>query len=208
MFSTTMVSPFFFELLLENLLQRREADTHHVQTSADRECVLRNLVSRNVGQLRNRKRAEVHAGCGSARLDRVSVIDTRSAGREQPQVAIHAVLVKRNKQVDPVTHIGDLLRAGANGQKSVATTNDGLIGIVGIQIEATPAEDLRENVARRGNTLTGRTCDTNSKGRLHHTLSSSEPPYNAQLTGQAQMFASPARRLIQMSSVPPHGRSI
>ena len=146
-----------------------------MQTSADRECVLRNLVSRNVGQLRNRKRAELHAGCGSARLDRVSVIDTRGAGREQPQVAIHAVLVKRNKQVDPVTHTGDLFRAGANGQKSVATTNDGLISIVGIQIEATPAEDLRENVARRGNTLTGRTCDTNSKGRLHHALSSSEP---------------------------------
>ena len=70
-------------------------------------------------------------------------------------MAIHGVLVQRDQQVDPVAHVGDFLRAGANGQKGVATADDGLVGVVGVQMQAAAAEDLRENVARSGNALTG-----------------------------------------------------
>ena len=52
---------FFLELLSENFLQRLETDAHHVQAGADRQRVLRHLVTRDVGQLGNRKRAELHA---------------------------------------------------------------------------------------------------------------------------------------------------
>jgi hypothetical protein len=36
--------PFFLKLLGQNLLQRLEADTHHAETSADRERVLGHFV--------------------------------------------------------------------------------------------------------------------------------------------------------------------
>ena len=85
-------------------------------------------------------------------------------------MAIHGVLVQRDQQVDAVTHVGDLFRAGANRQKSVAAANDGLIGVVGIQVQAAPAEDLCEDVARSGDTLSGRASDADSKGLLHRTL--------------------------------------
>ena len=87
-------------------------------------------------------------------------------------MAIHAVLVERNEQVDAVTHIGDLFRARTNGEKSVAAANDGLIGVVGVQVKASPAEDLCENVARCGDTLAGGASDADSEGLLHHALSS------------------------------------
>ena len=86
-------------------------------------------------------------------------------------MAGHGVLVERNEQVDAVTHVGDAFRARTNGQKSMAAANDGLIGVVGIQVKAAAAEDFCEDVARGGNSLAGRASDTDSEGLLHHTLS-------------------------------------
>ena len=37
----------------------------------------------------------------------------------------------------------------------MAAANDGLIGVVGVQVQAATAEDFGEDVAGRGNTLTG-----------------------------------------------------
>ncbi len=158
---------FLLELLGENLLQRLESNAHHAETSANRERVLRHLIPGDVGQLRNRKRAELHALRGGARLDRVSVVDTCSAGGKQSEVAIHGVLVQRDQQIDAVTHVGDSFRAGANGEKSVAAANDRLIGVVSIQMQAAATEDFREDVARRGDTLTGGASDADGKGLLH-----------------------------------------
>src|SRR6185312_11249569 len=143
---------------------------HHVQAGAYRQRILRNFIACDVGQLGNRKRAKLHAVPGRARLNCVGVVDTCSAGGEQLQVPIHAVLVERNEQVDAVTHVGDLFGAGTNGKKSVAPANDGLIGVVGVEVEAAPAEDLCENVAWSGNALSSRATDADRKGLLHHAL--------------------------------------
>ena len=86
-------------------------------------------------------------------------------------MAIHGVLVQRDQQIEAVTHVSDFFWAGANGQKSVATSNDRLIGIVGIQMQAAAAEHLCEDVARGGNTLTGGASDTDSKGLPHRATS-------------------------------------
>jgi hypothetical protein len=142
-----------------------------VQPRADRQRVLGNLISANVCQVGNRQRAELHPVNDSPRLNRVRIINARRAAPEQPQVAIHGVLVERNEQIDPVTHVGDFFRTRSNRQKSMPAANDGLIGIVGVQVQAAPAEDLCENVTRRGHTLSGRASDTNSEGLLHDTLS-------------------------------------
>ena len=82
-------------------------------------------------------------------------------------MAIHRVLIERDQQIDAVAHVGDLIWAGADGEKSVAATNDGLIGVVGVQMQTAAAENLREDVAGGGDTLTGGASDTNGKGLLH-----------------------------------------
>jgi len=104
------------KLFPQDFFERREADTHHVETSADCQGVLCHFISRNVRQLGNRKWTKLHAIGGRARLDRVRVIDTRRARCEQLQVPVHGVLVQGNEQIDPVTHVGDLFRARSNRQ--------------------------------------------------------------------------------------------
>jgi hypothetical protein len=53
----------------------------------------------------------------------------------------------------------------------MAAADDGLGGVVGIQVQAAPTENFCENVARGGDTLSGRTSDSDSEGLLHRTLS-------------------------------------
>src|SRR5260370_7048710 len=152
-----------------------EADPHHVEAGADCQGVLRNFISSDIGQLGNRQWAKLHAAARIALLDGVSVIDTSSAPREQSQVAVHAVLIERDQQVDPVTHVGDLFESGPNRQKSVAAANNRLVGVIGIQMQATAAEDFCENVARCGHPLSGPTSHTDSAGLLHPSLPYANP---------------------------------
>ncbi len=84
---------FFLKLLSEDFFQRLEADPHHVEASSDRERILGNLISRDVGQLGNGKRTKLHSIGRWSRLYGIRIIDTGSAGSEKPQMAIHGVLV-------------------------------------------------------------------------------------------------------------------
>ena len=72
---------------------------------------------REILQNSHGKRAQRYSLRRSAGLDRVSVINTRSPIGEQPEVAIHGILVQRDQQVEAVTHVGDFFQAGANGKK-------------------------------------------------------------------------------------------
>ena len=80
---------------------------------------------------------------------------------------IHGVLIEGDEQVDPVTHIGDFIRAGANRQERMTASNYGLIGVVGIQIKAAPTEDFCEDVAWSSHTLSGRSPNADREGLLH-----------------------------------------
>ena len=42
----------------------------------------------------------------------------------------------------------------------MAAANDGLIGVIGVEMQPAAAEDLRKNIAGRGHTLTGRAANT------------------------------------------------
>ena len=85
-------------------------------------------------------------------------------------MSVHRVLVERDQQVDPVAHIGYLARTGANCQEGMAAANDGLIGVVRVQMQPAAAENLRKNIAGRGHTLTGGASDTHSEGLPHTHL--------------------------------------
>ena len=82
-------------------------------------------------------------------------------------MAIHGVLIERNQQVDPVAEAGDPLRTGADRQESMSAANDGLIGVVGVQVQAAPREDPGEDVARGGDALSRGASDGYREGMLH-----------------------------------------
>jgi hypothetical protein len=77
----------------------------------------------------------------------VGVVDTCGACGEQSEVAVHSVLVQRDQQIQAVAHVGDVLRTGANREKSVPTVDDRLISVVSIQVQAAATEDFCEDVA-------------------------------------------------------------
>ena len=52
---------FFLELLGKDLLQCRKTNAHHIEAGANCERVLGHLVTCDVGQLGDRKRAELYA---------------------------------------------------------------------------------------------------------------------------------------------------
>jgi hypothetical protein len=90
-------------------------------------------------------------------------------------VAVHRVLIQGYQQVDAVTHIRNSFGTCTNRQKGVAATDNRLIGIVGVQVQPTATEDLGENVARRGHTLTGGASNTDSEGLPHGVISQLKP---------------------------------
>src|SRR5437773_4997768 len=49
-----------------------------------------------------------HAVGRGAGLNGLRVIDARSSAGEQLQVPIHGVLIERNQQIDPVTHVAHM----------------------------------------------------------------------------------------------------
>ncbi len=101
---------------------------------------------------------------------------------------VHAVLVQRDEQVNPVTHIGDFFRAGANRQEGMAATDYGLVGVVSIQIQTASAKDFCEDVTRRSDTLPSCSSNPDSEGLLHiPSLAASDKPTSNQGTAQAQL---------------------
>ncbi len=164
------------ELGGQHALQRLKAHAHHAEGGALCECVLGNLVAGDIRQRADRERTELHAFRGLARLDGIAVEDAGAARRQQAQVAIHGVLVQWDQQIDPIAHALHFIDAGANREKRMAAANDGLIRVVGVQMQPAPAEDQCEDVAWRGNTLTGRAANTNGEGLTHIVLSLLKPP--------------------------------
>ena len=57
----------------------------------------------------------------------------------------------------------------------MAAANDGLIGVVNVQMQPAAAEDLRKNVAGRSYTLTGGSSDTHTEGLPHRRLPKTGP---------------------------------
>ena len=98
-----------------------------------------------------------------AGVDAVSVIDNTAAGAHEAEVPVHGVLVKAEEKVELVAVAVDLLVRDADGEEDVAATDDGLVSVVGIEVEAAADKDAGENVARGCDALTGLTADTHGK---------------------------------------------
>jgi hypothetical protein len=52
----------------------------------------------------------------------------------------------------------------------VAAADDGLVGVVGVEMEAAATEDLGEDVSGSGDALTSGASDTDTEGLSHGSL--------------------------------------
>jgi hypothetical protein len=66
----------------------------------------------------------------------------------------------------------------------MAAANDGLIGVVGVEVQPATAEDLRKDVAGSGDALTGGASDTDAEGLSHKTLLQTGGPISMPLRQQ------------------------
>jgi hypothetical protein len=78
-------------------------------------------------------------------------------------VAVHRVLVERHEHVDLVTLAEDGLVARSERQEDVAAANDGLVGVVGVHVQAAADEDTGENIAGGGDALARRPANAYRK---------------------------------------------
>src|SRR5262249_14088008 len=117
------------------------------------------------------KGAELHAIGDDTRRDRVTVEEHRGARAHQSQVSIHGVLIQRDEHVDLVALTENGLITRAEGKEDMTAANDGLIRVVGVDVESASDEDPRENVARSGNSLARRATNTNGKVDSAHSSS-------------------------------------
>src|SRR5437016_8545215 len=102
-----------------------------------------------------------------ARLDGISVVNNRGARRHQTQVPIDGILIERNQQIDAIAEACHFLNSRANREQRMPASNDRLIGVVRIQVEATPCENLGKDVSRGGHTLPCGPSYRNSESPVH-----------------------------------------
>ena len=105
----------------------------------------------------------MHAIGNGAGRDCVAVEQDRRARAHQLQVPIHRVLIQRHEHVELVAVTQDRLVTRAEGQEDVTAANDGLVGIVGVDVEPAPDEDPRQNVAGSGNPLARRAANADGE---------------------------------------------
>ena len=74
-------------------------------------------------------------------------------------MASHGVLVERQQQIQLISMIKHLLIRHSHREKNMAASNDGLIGIVGVQMKPPAHKDPGQNIAGRSNSLPG--CTSN-----------------------------------------------
>src|SRR5262249_33674410 len=102
-----------------------------------------------------------------AGLNGFSVIDHSRAGAQQSQVAVHSVLIQRNQKVNFVTEAGHSLRTGADSQKCMSAPDNGLICIVGVEVQAAPGKNTGEDIARSRDSLSRGAPDGYREGMFH-----------------------------------------
>ena len=151
------------ELERQDLLEDLELDLDQAQHGGQRDGVL-NEISPDRGRQRfDGEGAELHALGNGTWLDRVAVEQHGRARPHEPQVPIHRVLIQRHEHVELVAVAQDRLVTRAEGQEDVTAANDGLVGVVRVDVEPAADEDPRQDVAGSGDTLARRAANADGK---------------------------------------------
>ena len=142
----------------QTFLKNLEVQTQQIGSRAHGHGVLGQPVA-GVAQFSYRQGAHLHTIGRFAGCDIVAVIQYRRARTHELQVPVHRILIQAHKQVEFVTMSVYLLVTDTNVQEDVAASDDGLVGVIGVQVESAPNEDTSKNIARSGDTLSGFTSD-------------------------------------------------
>lgn len=160
--------PFSLELERQDILKHLELDADEPQDGSESDGILDQISFDVRRQLFDRKRAELHAVGRCSGLDLVAVVKYPRAALHQFQMAIHRVLIERHQNVELVAEAQDRLVAGPEGQKDMAAADDGLIGVVGVEVKSAPDEDGGQDISRRRDSLPGGAADADGKIDFAH----------------------------------------
>ena len=129
--------------------------------------VLRQPVSGDA-QFRHRQRAELYPIARFAGLDVVFVVQYPRPRPHELQVPVHRILVQAHEYVEFIAVGVYLLVTDTKVQKDMSATDDRLVSIVGVQVEAAPNEYTSKNIAWGGDALSGFTADSDRKIKTSH----------------------------------------
>ena len=141
-----------------------EVEPQHVHDGAHGHGVLDKPVPAAARQVGDGQRANLDALLGIVHLNAVAVEDDAGARPHEANVPVGGVLVQTQKKVQLISMSQHFLLPHSHGEEDVASTDDGLIGVVGVEVKAAAHKDPGQNVARGGNALTG--LAANSHGEI------------------------------------------
>ena len=111
------------------------------------------------GEVGDGQRADLHAFLGVLNLNAITIKDDAGTGPHQMGVPVGSVLVKAEEKIQLVAVVEHFLFANADGEEDVAASDNGLVGVIGVEMKAPAHENAGQNVARGGDSLTGFTTD-------------------------------------------------
>ena len=74
-------------------------------------------------------------------------------------MSVHRVLIEADYQVDDIAMGANLAVAATDGEEGVAAADDGLVGVVGVHVDAPTSKQASEDVPRSRNTLSSSAAD-------------------------------------------------
>jgi hypothetical protein len=75
------------------------------------------------------------------------------------EVSVHRVLIEADYQVDDIAMGANLAVAATYSEEGVAAADDGLVGVVGVHVDAPASKQASEDVPRSRNPLSSRAAD-------------------------------------------------
>src|SRR4029450_12523690 len=80
---------------------------------------------------------------------------------------VHRVLIERDQEVDSIAEALHFFFTSANREERVPPANNGLIGVVGIDMQTASDEQFCEYISRCGYTLSCGSADRHRKSAIH-----------------------------------------
>ena len=74
-------------------------------------------------------------------------------------MSVHRVLIEADYQVDDIAMGADLAVTATDGEEGVAAADDGLVGVVGVHVDAPASKQAGEDVPRSRDSLSSRAAD-------------------------------------------------
>ncbi len=170
---------FAFELQSQDIFENFELDADQAQHRGQRDGILHQVAANARRQLFDRERTELHAVRAFARLDLVAVVEDGGTRPHESEMAIHGVLIERYHDIDLVAETEHGFIAGPQREKNMPAADDGLVGIVGVQMQPAAHENARQNIARRGDTLACGTADRDREINFCHDESPRSTHFDA-----------------------------